>query len=318
MAASPIPGVDRYLSREEWQPAEHPISGPRQNTGQITHGRAHFTAATRIGDPVAFLRMTQRDYKVNRGYSVGYLYAVDTLGVVYELRGTDFRSAANNGDKPPYDTYNLNPYTAPVLFLVDGHNRLTTDQARSGRAVYRYMQQRTIDAGGKAWISSSALPHSESDNTNCPGNGIRLDIAEGLLDIDYPGDLYVGNLTGDDDMTPIPATIVVDTRRGIGLPDQRPAMLEPDTPIRLPVTYGRHAVELSVDVVQMAHPNGVLYIAPTRDALDNPTLGRAVTWRGEGLYAGAEGTTYPTESGVYVWAKATCRCHLVVAVTAHR
>ena len=126
------------------------------------------------------------------------------------------------------------------------------------------------------------------------------------------------NLTGDDDMTPIPATIVVDTRRGIGLPDQRPAMLEPDTPIRLPVTYGRHAVELSVDVVQMAHPNGVLYIAPTRDALDSTTLGRAVTWRGEGMYAGAEGTTYPTESGVYVWAKATCRCHLVVAVTAHR
>ena len=174
------------IRREDWADPAYPITGPAYKPAGVRFGMAHFTGANRIGDPKAFLRMTQRDYAVNRGYSVGYNFCVDPSGNVFELRGFDFRPASNNGDKGEYAKYNLNDSTFAVLFLVDGQNRLTGAQAAAGRKMYTEARRQTMAAGGR-WTQSSPKPHSETDYTGCPGDGIRADIAAGLLYIDYRG-----------------------------------------------------------------------------------------------------------------------------------
>ena len=176
-----IPGVSTVHERSVWMDPAFPITGPATQWARIDTNVAHYTAADDLidGDPgehasdlPAYLRAIQRSYVTNRGYSVGYWFAVDWLGGVWQLRGFEFMSAANKG---------WNERTAPVLFLVDGADRLTREAALSGAYGYREVERRALR------IIGSPRPHSAIGSTSCPGDGIRRDIAEGLLEpIDPP------------------------------------------------------------------------------------------------------------------------------------
>ena len=186
-----VPGVETVHPRSAWQDPSWPITGPLCVWSDIRQGVAHYTAADDLidGDPgehasdlPGYLRAMQHSYAKpvglgGRGYSVGYWWAVDWLGGAWQMRGWDLRSAANKGDRRKTGTSrNANGWTGPILFLVDGADRLTAEAAHTGRMLNAEMGRRAArDIGRPA-------PHSALDYTACCGDGIRLDIAAGLLD----------------------------------------------------------------------------------------------------------------------------------------
>jgi len=169
-----IPGVATFHPREAWQDPNLPVTGPSPTMEQWDTFPLHYTAADDLidGDPgehaedlPAYLRAIQRDYKLNRGYSVGYGFAVDWRGGVWELRGYDIKNAANRY---------WNHRTGPVLCLVDGADPLTDEALWSVRALYREANRRTgrtLDLAG----------HRDIGATACPGDGIYRQITDGLV-----------------------------------------------------------------------------------------------------------------------------------------
>lgn len=188
-----IPGVQTVHLRAAWEDPNLPVNDPpeyvppRQDWSRITTGVAHYTAAVNLPDGdlgefeyniPPYLRAIQRDYRTNKGFSIGYLWAVDWLGGAWQLRGWEWRAAANLGRlAQPVNTANY--WTIPVLYLVDGNDPMTDEALATGRAIYR-------EAGriaGRKLIGP--VPHSHIDPTGCCGDGIRGQITAGLLNADY-------------------------------------------------------------------------------------------------------------------------------------
>ena len=101
----------------------------------------HYTAADDLIDGdvgedwagiPAYLRAIQSSY-LNRqptGYSVGYNWAVDQRGEVWELRGSDVKCAANRDH---------NDHCVAVLVLVDGDDQATPPAAAASFAVSSFI-----------------------------------------------------------------------------------------------------------------------------------------------------------------------------------
>lgn len=168
--------------REDWQNPLEPVrSSNRFEWSDVDVVVAHYTAADDLidGDPGEhadeldnYLRSTQHHYLTARGYSIGYNLALDWLGGIWELRGDDYECAANAG---------ANPRAFAVLCLVDGDDRLTNHAAASFRRIVELARRKSpldVDVTGHG-----LLPETTS-GTLCPGAGIRLDLALGLLDSD--------------------------------------------------------------------------------------------------------------------------------------
>lgn len=180
-----VPGVQTYHSRESWQDPAKPVTGPPSEWIRITTNVAHYTADDDLidGDPgehasqlPQYMRDMQSSYLRSRGYSLGYLFAVDWLGGVWEIRGFDIRSAANKGNPRKTGVVNFNGYSFPILFLVDGADGLTEEARYSAQMLYREAERRANRPLGRP------KPHSDLDYTSCCGNGIRMNIAWGHLD----------------------------------------------------------------------------------------------------------------------------------------
>lgn len=214
-----IPGVETVHERHVWDrlvPSPYKFAenqSPAQDWSQIYRPVAHYTAADDLidGDPgehaedlPAYIAAMQRDYSKNRGYNVGYLFAVDWLGGVWELRGFDYRSAANASH---------NTYTFPVLFLVDGDDRPTVEAAAAARAIWREARRRSssrVPFEGRPWGHGQLyLETGVGTPTSCPGAGIRAALADGSLDLDYDAptvpepDIPDIPIIGEDDMTAV-------------------------------------------------------------------------------------------------------------------
>lgn len=186
-----IPGVQTVHPREVWEPwSTHTVASldpPSQKPGSITRPVSHYTASDDLidGDPgehagelPKFIGGIQTYYAAQRGYSVGYLFAIDWLGGVWELRGFDYMSAANKGH---------NGYTAPILMLVDGNDPVTIQAATSARAVWREFRRRSgrPDFEGRPWGHGELYKRTGIGTpTSCPGTGIQNQINSGVLDLD--------------------------------------------------------------------------------------------------------------------------------------
>ena len=189
-----IPGVT-FHPRVSWQDPSRPITGPANNLATIDTDVIHYTADDDLvdGDPGEsadqlddYLRAIQRSYLTSRGYSIGYNWAVDWLGGVWELRGFDIRTAANKGH---------NGHTNTILVLVDGADPATHLAIGAVRAIIAESQRRTGRTHrivGHGQLSGAA--------TQCPGLGLRVQIAAGLFNPVPPPP------TSGDDMRPIITT----------------------------------------------------------------------------------------------------------------
>lgn len=182
-----------YHPRSTWEnpalPVNHPgvYRPPALDLARIDTIVYHYTGSDDLidGDPgehasdlPGYLRAIQADYRRRLGFSIGYSWAIDWLGGVWELRGFDYRAAATGGRKSTRDG-SINPETnrrtLAFLCLVDGSDPLTPQAARSARLLTAEAERRT---GRRLDITA----HSDHDYTACCGDGIRHQIATGYLD----------------------------------------------------------------------------------------------------------------------------------------
>ena len=164
-------------SRSVWeQPgftvAEHTTSPPVA-PAMIDAVVVHYVGASVTSDPVTWLRNNQRYYATNRGYSLGYNGVVDRDGIMWQVRGLEFRNAANKG---------ANNTSVSLLQLVSG------DTAANGVQVAR---TRRFVSDVQRWCGHplTVLGHRDVGATACPGDAIYNQITTGEFDPSADKDL---------------------------------------------------------------------------------------------------------------------------------
>lgn len=169
-----IPGIETFHTRESWQDPKYPVFGPLDDPTNNRMAVIHYTAADDLidGDPgehaedlPAYMRAMNKSYWVNRGYALGYLFAVDWLGGVWQIRGWEYQSAANKGE---------NETTWPILMLVDGDDPATPEAVRSVRAI-------VAEADRRAGRPQSIVGHKDIGATACPGAGLYAQVKAGVF-----------------------------------------------------------------------------------------------------------------------------------------
>lgn len=169
-----VPGAQTVHTRESWQDPKFPVFGPLDDPSNNVTAVIHYTADDDLidGDPgehaddlPAYLRAMQRSYVLNRGHSLGYLWAVDWLGGIWQIRGWEYQSAANKGE---------NATTWPILVLVDGDDPATPEAIESIRLLI-------AEAGRRAGSPLFIKGHRDIGATACPGAGLYAQIKAGLF-----------------------------------------------------------------------------------------------------------------------------------------
>jgi hypothetical protein len=167
-------------SRAAWENSAETIA-QHTNSAPVDWDRVddlviHYTGADRVlTDTAQQLRNIQHDYVTNRGYSIGYSYAIDQVGVCWELRGETWQPAATKGH---------NQHTVAILCLVNGQDPLTQpalERARRLIAELRRIAGRTL----------TIHPHKFYAPTSCPGAGVSAQIAAGDLEPEQDADMLV-------------------------------------------------------------------------------------------------------------------------------
>jgi len=150
------------VKREMWQDAAKPITGPSYNASKVTKGVVHYTGQVIVReDTRLWLQGTQSWYLAKRGYSLGYNFAVDKDGVAWEVRGFDYRCAANKGH---------NESSCAVVMLVNGQEKANHKMLHTARELFRL-------AG-----VDQVVTHGSLRTTRCPGDGITAQVKGGLFD----------------------------------------------------------------------------------------------------------------------------------------
>ena len=158
------------IPRTQWQDPKVPVKGPAMRLSTITLIPAHYTAMTTVPqDTKQVLRNIQADYSTHRRYSIGYNFAIDQKGLVYECRGYDIKCAANAGH---------NEETIAVLCMVDGAQPMNAAMVTAFKALGADIQRR---CGRKLKV----VCHCDIGKTACPGIGIIAQVSSGKL---TPGD----------------------------------------------------------------------------------------------------------------------------------
>ncbi len=172
--------------REYWTEPGYPITGPAPKQA-TTLAVCHWSGSDSIPtDKVSWLRSMQRDYVDNRGYSLGYWALVCQTGDAYQIRGNDFNSAANKGDKV---SGNANDWTAPILFDVRYGEFASIQAIATAKRLWR------------SWgVTGRPVPHSDLDYTQCCGDALRVQIDAGEFDLDASEPPMPPPPMGDDDM----------------------------------------------------------------------------------------------------------------------
>lgn len=166
------------ITRAQWeQPGyrvvDHSTSPPVDPTA-LTDVVIHYPGTTgpiTTLDPVVWTQNLQRSYVDSRGYSVGYNFGYWADGTEIELRGWDFRNAANAvpGDK------GANLRTLSLLIIVGAQSPATGAQIDAVRARRAQINNRTGRNIGR-------LGHGDLEPTTCPGAGIAAQLTAGLFD----------------------------------------------------------------------------------------------------------------------------------------
>lgn len=205
-----IPGVETVHPREAWEPVGYRMltdfdrTPSSLNIYDVTRGVAHYTSAINLpdGDPGEILTgvdgirrllaNTQIDYFHNRnsggytrksdgrwfpGFPVGYSFAVDWLGGVWEIRGWDIYPAA---------TGQHNSYTLPILFLTDRADAASDLMLRSARMIWREARRRGARMRNDPWAHGWFRERTGTGTfTACCGDAVKGQILDGKLNLDY-------------------------------------------------------------------------------------------------------------------------------------
>lgn len=148
------------IRREQWQTDAEPVTGPPRRsttTTTVLHYEGGYRT-TDVDDGAAWCRLTQHMYLTQRGYSLGYNFAVISGGPqngwAYEIRGESINNAANNGADRPAFPYNANDYTRAIIVLGVQADAMTPEALATVQAL----------------AIGPVVGHRDVDGTACPGD----------------------------------------------------------------------------------------------------------------------------------------------------
>lgn len=161
----------RFVNRSEWERPNERVTGPPPVGGE-THLIWHWPGARSV--PTTFeTTLTwlagMQNYALNsRGYSLYYNWSLARTGEIIEIRGDDYRNAANADDDQ--DDGNENAWTKSALVVVAEGGTVTDAQREAMSALatarYSHMEQQ---------------PHSWIEPTACPGPAVRAAIPAPII-----------------------------------------------------------------------------------------------------------------------------------------
>lgn len=168
------------LYREQWEEPGYRIAdhtnSPPVNPAELRYTVNHYPAAKTIGaDPVAWFRAAQRAWVIERGYSLGYGWGYWPDGREVEVRGWDYRNAANDVPDHPGDE---NRRSVAFLLVVPG---LRDAGQPATPAQVAAVQRRLADVHARAGRPLPNLVHGDLERTACAGAGVNRQTALGLF-----------------------------------------------------------------------------------------------------------------------------------------
>jgi hypothetical protein len=152
--------------REDWQLASQPVTGPTYPSTiiEVVYHYPGASAGTSFAYPAARLRAMQSDYLRNRGYSLGYSYAIDPYGEAWEIRGVDIKPAATAG---------YNHAGCAVQFMVPGQQPASEVQIGAAVELHKWLEKhhgRSLGVTGHKFRGTTSTP--------CPGVGVTAQLGE--------------------------------------------------------------------------------------------------------------------------------------------
>lgn len=173
------------LYREQWEEPGYRISehtgSPPVDPARLLYTVNHYPAVTSITtlDPAAWFRAVQRGYvdDPRRGYSLGYNWGYWTDGTEVEVRGWEYRNAANDvqGDPKGEDE---NRISLSFLIVVPG---LGTGALPATHAQIEAVQARLADIHTVCGRPLPNIVHGDLEPTQCAGAGINAQTHAGLF-----------------------------------------------------------------------------------------------------------------------------------------
>jgi hypothetical protein len=178
-------------TREEWEEAAWPVDGSDMDLLDLEYITIHYNGSTEDmdgdddiytdEDTMESLRSTQRYYLDSRGYSTGYNSEIAPDGDEWEIRGTDFDSAANGCTEVNRPSYSIQiPTSSPEADP-------TPAQIEGARAAILRLRRAAAAAGNPNWLYINGhrdlRPLCDGlSGTSCPGEPIYALILSGELE----------------------------------------------------------------------------------------------------------------------------------------
>ena len=166
-----------YHDRTEWQDPAYPVtSSSWMDINSLEYITLHYIGADGVdlSDIPQFLRNAQLDYVINRGYSLGYNSAVSTDGDEWEIRGFDYRCAANGTQATNIPSYSI------LLMLPNTWSVPPADQIDGVRQVVAKIRATSAAAGNGDFLEING--HRDLKATACPGDVIYNMIQDGTFE----------------------------------------------------------------------------------------------------------------------------------------
>jgi hypothetical protein len=167
--------------RSEWEEPGYEVTGPEQ-LEEIDFIIVHYPGAdfgASLTLTMQLVQDAQRDWTDSRGYSLGYNWIVGRGGLddVWEVRGFEYRNAANGPVDPPNPDLgtNGNDHTVAVKFITNLDGELSPEQLEAGPVIANWLRQhygRPLEARPHSWVKPTA----------CPGDPMRQLLTEGWMD----------------------------------------------------------------------------------------------------------------------------------------
>ncbi len=166
-----------YHDRTEWQDPAYPVtSSGFMDLNALSYITLHYIGAdgVNLSNIPQFLRNAQLDYVLNRGYSLGYNSAVDENGDEWEIRGFDYRCAANGTQATNIPGY------AILLMLPNTGSVPQTAQIDGVRNLVAKIRATAAAAGNSDFLEING--HRDLKATACPGDPIYTMIQNGTFE----------------------------------------------------------------------------------------------------------------------------------------
>ena len=177
-------GTSPYMfhPREEWQSASQPVTGPDMDLLALRYITIHYNGDNRDleGDYGGVLRAMHSSWLSSRGYSLGYNSGIAPDGDEWQIRGLDFRSAANGCQAVNVPGYAIqitvpNPAAPPTEAQIEG-TRQAVARVRAAAIAAGNPEPLYLNGHG------DVRPLCGNGGTACPGEPITELLRSGAFE----------------------------------------------------------------------------------------------------------------------------------------